>query len=349
MVTRTASGLIAALALAACTPELDDRTFLVSGPRLLAIASSPAEAEPPAKVTLRALYVDPDGERAQGDLEWAFCIARRTLTDQGTVSPECVQPEGEGLVSLGAGTSVEGALPMDSCRLFGPDRPEPKDGEPAGRPVDPDPSGGYYQPVRLFVRDGGEQYSIGATRIACGISGATAEVAADFGKRYRDNENPAVATLSLVRGNEVEVIAPDVPGAKVKPGEKVTLRAAWNACPTAPACGDGICGIDETVQDCAMDCTKPKGCDGSEQYLVFDPAAGALVVKREEIRVSWFATAGELASDVVGRTADEVTTKSDVENTWTAPAKAGEARLWVVIRDDRGGIGWAGYRIQVED
>ena len=352
MVTRARSrsvAAIAALGLAACTPELDDRTFLVTGPRLLAIASSPAEAEPPATVTLRALYVDEDGERTQGELSWAYCTARRTLTDQGTVSPSCLAPDGEGLVPLGAGPSVEGALPMDGCRLFGPDRPEPMDGEPAGRPVDPDPSGGYYQPVRLLVRDGGERYSIGATRIACGISGATAEVAADFGKRYRDNENPAIASLAIVRDGKTEELPPGAGSTPVKPGEKLTLRASWAACPTAPACGDGVCGNDETVQDCAADCTTPKGCTGSEPYLVFDPETRGLLSRREEIRVSWFTTAGEIASDVVGRTVDDVAKSSDVENVWTAPTKPGVARIWLVIRDDRGGIGWEGYRFQVGD
>lgn len=335
-------------ALGGCTPQLEDRSFLVTGPSLLAIASSPAEAEAPAAVTFRALYVDPSGERSAGDLGWSFCVARRALTDEGTVSPACLQPEGQDLVPIGAGASVTGALPMDACRLFGPDPPEPMDGEPAGRPVDPDPSGGYYQPVRLLVRDGGQRVTVGTTRLVCGLADATAEVAADFGKRYRRNESPAIASLSLVRGAAAEVIAPDVVGAKVKPGEKVTLRASWETCPTAPACGDGMCGIDEDVTGCAADCTTPRGCSGAEPYLVFDPTTRELVTRREEIRVSWFATAGEIADDVVGRAADEAG-KSDVENTWTAPAKAGEARLWLVIRDDRGGLGWQGYRVQIGD
>jgi hypothetical protein len=333
---------LAALALG-CAPELEDRSFLVDGPRLLAIASAPAEAAAAEAVTLRALYVDAHGERGAGDLGWAFCVARRALTDEGTVSPDCLAPAGEGLVPLGAGTSVSGALPADACRLFGPDPPEPRDGEPAGRPVDPDPGGGYYQPVRLRVRDGGERYSIGATRLACGLAGATAEVAADFGARYRRNESPALASLALVRGGAVEPLAADT---AVRAGETVTLRAAWEACPTAPACGDGVCGIDEDAAGCAADCATPKGCTGAEPYLVFDPGTRSLVTRREAIRVSWFATAGNLADDVVGRGADEAAT-STVENTWTAPATPGEARLWLVIRDDRGGIGWQGYQVTV--
>lgn len=349
---RRISGVIGALALGvsgvACTPELDDRSFLVSGPSLLAIASTPAEAEAPAEVTYRALYVDPKGDRSTGDLRWAFCTARRALTDEGTVSPDCLQAESADLLQIGAGTSAKGALPMDGCRLFGPDPPEPKDGEPAGRPVDPDRSGGYYQPVRLLLRDGGAQYAIGTTRLACGLADATAEVAADFGKRYRRNESPAIEELAIVRKDASEVIAPDAPGvvaANVKPGEKVTLRASWPACPSDAVCGDGVCGIDEDVQGCAADCTTPKGCSGAEPYLRFDPETRELATQREQIRVSWFATGGELAEDVVGRDATE--TKRQVDNTWTAPAKAGEVRLWLVIRDERGGVGWQAYRVMV--
>lgn len=144
----------------------DDRSFQIIGPRLLAIAATPAEAEPKAQVTFRALYVDPEGERTRGDLAWAFCTARKPLTEQGTVSPECVREDGPELAALGSGAAITGALPDDGCRLFGPDRPAPVAGEPVGRAVDPDPSGGFYQPVRLRVRDSEVPVSmaIGAAR-----------------------------------------------------------------------------------------------------------------------------------------------------------------------------------------
>lgn len=342
--TRLISLGLVVLAVAGCTPDLEDRAFLVDGPRLLAIASTPAEAEPPAAVTLRALYVDENGERDQGDLEWAFCVARRTLTDRGTVSPSCLSPGGEGLVSIGEGTSAQGMLPMDACRLFGPDRPLPADGEPAGRPVDPDPSGGYYQPIRLLVRGGGDGYSIGATRLSCGTSGANAEIAAEYGARHRINENPAITSLSIVRDGRVEPITKDT---KVAAGAEVTLRASFPACPTAPACGDGVCGIDEDATACEQDCKAPKGCAGAEQYVVFDPESRTLATRRESIRISWFATGGKLQDDVVGRAADE--SANEIDNLWVAPTGRGPTRLWLVIRDDRGGIGWVQTILDVEE
>jgi hypothetical protein len=347
MVTRAL--LLAGLgaALLGCTPELDDRSFLVSGPRLLAIAASPAEAAPPAAVSFQALYVDASGARAAGELDWAYCVDRKPLTDDGTVSPSCVQASGDGLVPFGSGPSASGALPQDGCRLFGPDSPQAIGDQPAGRPVDPDPTGGFYQPVRLRVRDGGDTYAIGAARLTCGVGGATQDVAAELSHRYRLNESPAIASLTLVRKTGSVTVTPDASGAQVTRGEEVTLKVTWAACPTTSACGDGVCGIDEDVTGCAGDCAKPKGCTGAEQYVWFDPATRTVAERREAIRIDWFATAGTLGDDTSGRDESEAGS-SEVGNTWTAPDKAGDARLWVVVRDDRGGVGWEGYRIAVE-
>jgi hypothetical protein len=346
MVTRAIPVLWLAAALAGCTPELDDRTFLVSGPRLLAIAPSPAEAAPPAAVTFTALYVDQKGARDVGELAWAYCVARRALTDQGTVSPACLASSGSALVPIGAGASASGPLPMDACQLFGPDLPTPMNGQPSGRPADPDPTGGYYQPVRLAVTDGGERTSIGAARIACGVGDASQAVSTEFTQRYRLNESPAIASLTIGSA----VVPPDgpgaAPGASVSPGETVTLTAAWADCPTKPACGDGVCGVDEDATSCAADCAHPKGCAGSEQYVWVDPSTQEVGTRREAIRVDWFATGGTLADDTSGVAEREATTHH-AANTWTAPSSAGEVRLWLVIRDDRGGVGWEAYRVKV--
>ena len=324
------TAIAASSLLAGCTPELDDRGFSIAGPRLLAIAATPAEAEPRAAVTFRALYVDAQGERSTGDLAWAFCTARKPLTEQGTVSSECVRAGGPDLATLGSGAAVSGALPDEGCRLFGPDRPAPEAGEPVGRAVDPDPSGGFYQPVRLRVSDGGVFTAIGAARLTCGISGATPEQSVDFVKRYRRNENPAIAALAKARAGSSTLITPDAPGAAagatVARGERVTLRASWDACPTG---------------------STPASCAGSEQYVWFDPEARVVSLRREAIRVAWFTTAGALATDSSGVAEDDAA-GSDTDNTWTAPDTAGEARLWLVVRDDRGGVGWQIYRVRVE-
>ena len=346
--------VVACLAGASCKPEIDDRTFLVDAPRILAIAAEPAEGKPGDAVTLTALYVDANGTRSDGPLDWALCRDRKPLTDPGVISPSCLVPlpdstsSASPLVSLGAGLTVMGTLFDDGCRLFGPDPPPPAPGQPQGRPVDPDYTGGYYLPMR--VRDASPQggdYTASRVRIACELAGARQDQFIDFNRHYRSNANPTIASFTMGKdGPDIdEDQGPAGPGFAVHPGATISLHVEWPVCPTAPACGDGICGIDEDADSCADDCTTPKGCGGSEAYLWFD--GSALSHRREAIRVSWFATAGTFQDVHTGR--DEASADDPAsDNTWFAPSTTGDVVLWVVLRDDRGGEGWKSYRLRVE-
>jgi len=60
--------------------------------------------------------------------------------------------------------------------------------------------------------------------------------------------------------------------------------------------------------------------------------------------VSWFVSGGALTSDRTGR--GEAETETFADNVWTTPG-AGPAYLWVVLRDSRGGIAFAGYPISI--
>ncbi|EYF02614.1 hypothetical protein [Chondromyces apiculatus] len=352
----TSGGLLPALLAltptltTACTPELEGRPSELRTPRVLAVQAEPAEAAPRATIALRALHAAPDGAPPP-PIDWAFCVARKPLTEPGTIASTCLSPDDPALAPLGVGTEVQGVLPDDGCRLFGPDRPPPVAGEPAGRAVDPDPTGGFYQPVRLLVQGEPPTYATFGARITCGVASATPAQAAELRTRYRSNHNPEV-TLSWVHDGLDEALPPDMPdtpdappAATLTPGEVVPLRAAWAPCPEVPTCGDGICGVDEDTAACTEDCATPRGCTGAEPYVAFDAEASAVTRRREVILVSWFATAGTLDADRTGRAEGEPETTTD--NTWTAPDTPGEARLWVVIRDDRGGTGWQSYRFTI--
>jgi hypothetical protein len=317
--------LSAALVLAACSPDLVDDTSIVSAPRLIAVRAEPAEAAPGAQVSFHALYADPTGGVAAAPLDWAFCTARRPVSESGPVDPACLVAASDDLVPIGAGNDATGALPAAGCRLFGPDRPDPVPGEPAGRPADADSTGGYYQPVRVLTPDG--QASLVQSRLRCGLPGATAEQAADFRQRSHPNANPTVA-VSLA-GTPLVALEDDATAvATVAPGATITLQAAWPACPAT-----------EPTEE-------PAPCAGSEAYLFFDPVSRSLVVRRESLRVSWLATAGAFASGHTGRSEAEATAAPTTENTWTAPA-SGTVTLWVVLRDDRGGTDWRTYRVAI--
>jgi hypothetical protein len=335
MVTRrtVVLGAITVALAAGCKPDFDDRPSRVLSPRLLAIRAEPAEAPPAGSVTFRALVVG--GATAEA-LSWALCTTRKPLTELGAIDPACLARSAPGLVQLGTGPSATAEIPKDACRLFGPDTPEAKPGEPSGRPVDADSTGGYYLPVRALLAH--DEAATASVRVSCGVSGATAEQLVAFEQRARPNRNPEIA--------EVTVGGASLTGSlRAARGASVVLRVSWSDCPTVPVCGDGVCGVDEDVKACAADCDDRKGCAGAELYGVFDTSRQENAVRREAMRVSWFSDRGEFVADRTGRTESDAATFS--ENTWTAPGDAAPATIWLVLRDDRGGVAWREISVDV--
>ncbi len=351
----------------ACKPNLNDTVSLVSSPQILAVRvgteGGQAEAAPMGTLQFTALYVDPSGPIMPGTINWAICNERKPLADLEPVSPLCLYASGSWFTALGVGNPVSGTVPADACRQFGPDVPEPMPGQPQGRPVDPDVTGGYYQPVRALAPD--DVTVIAETRLSCGLAEASPDEVTAFTQRYHPNTNPLVASLG-VKGAAtpwVPAAAPDGAPNQVPLGQHLDLEVAWVACPLTDIAKDGVCGPDETGTSCqscgsgvivspadccpgpTMDCTHPLGCTGAERYVVFDTASASLVDQREGIAVSWFATGGVFDSDATGRAGSDTQTTS--ENGWQAPAQAGPVILWVVLRDDRGGVGWQTYDIEV--
>jgi hypothetical protein len=348
----------AVLAVYGCKPQIEGRPSLVDGDRVLAVRSEPAEVNPSASVpvplTYRALYVGTDRAPDPAGLDWALCGGRKPLAVTGPIAPACLAKSAKLLTPLGNGESVETTLPKDACRVFGPSPPEPKKGEPPSRPADPDTTGGYYQPARVLATiEGKPDYAVGVTRLDCGLAGATQEQSASYLGQHRPNENPALDSLVIRHDHspEEEVPAADGSGAalQIKPGQALSLRASWAACPKSAACGDDICSPGEDKMSCAPDCDVPQplGCTGSEPYLELDQQTHELLHRREAIRISWFATDGRFEHERTGRAeTDAASVFSD--NSWTAPKTHGEVSLWVVIRDDRGGVGWSAYKLQVQ-
>jgi hypothetical protein len=320
VVVRRALPVISVAALitaGACEPSLDDRTFLVSSPSVLAVRADPAEVLPGGKVTLTTLYVGPSGA-VPGPFDWAFCEDRNPLANLGPVSPTCARRSGAGFIELGTAPTESSSLPADTCRVFGPDVPSAQPNEPPGRPVDPDATGGYYQPVRLAA---GEAIAIGLVRVTCDVPGASPDQIADLTAHDHPNANPQVDAVTSGAGSS---LAMDGAGTNaVAASQHLDLRASWASCdPLAPS------------------------CTGSEGYAFLDPQTHAVVHVREQIRVSWYATGGTFDDDTTGRDATDTTPYTD--DGWTAPATAGTVTLWVVIRDDRGGVGWRSLTLNVK-
>jgi hypothetical protein len=187
------------LLLCGCQGALDQRLDLVDAPRVLAIAANPPEVKPGATTQVSALVVSPAGTIATQPA-WSLCTAPKAPTEDNAVSTACT--DGSGLTT----TTDNVAVPADACQLFGPDVP------PGGfRPRDPDPTGGYYQPVRADAADAG--IAFGFARITCNLPSAPGDVAHDYQMSYAANQTPVLQPL---------VVPP--PAANTD----VTISTSWN-------------------------------------------------------------------------------------------------------------------------
>lgn len=282
------------LTLAACDDALDQRLAILDAPRVLAVTAEPAEGRPGAVVRYAALVAGPDGV-IDAAPRWAFCTAPKPPTEDNAVSTDCVA--GRGLVELGTSATAMGPLPADGCLNFGPD-------VAAGgfRPRDADPTGGFYQPVRLDT-DGLAPLSFALTRITCKLGQTSAAVARRYELEYVANRNPVLepATGLLAAG-------------RAPANSDVELVAQWPA-------------------------------DSAENYLAFDADRQDLVVRREAMRVSWFATDGVLPVDATAVGEDEDATR--IATTWHTPA-AGLVTIVLVLRDSRGGVATQTFALVVE-
>ena len=120
------------------------------------------------------------------------------------------------------------------------------------------------------------------------------------------------------------------------------VRTLWNAGPPWPGEADSPSGRLTPLTDRPAD----EPCGGAEDYTLYDPELRELTTRREAISAAWFATTGTFAEARNGRDGDDTTLS--VTNTWTAAETTGEVWLAVVLRDERGGVGWTDVRLAVD-
>ena len=301
-----------AAALAGCKPDLGDPASLVGEPRILAVRSEPAEVAPDHAVTLQALVATPGGD-ASPAIAWGFCTEPAPLSSNNAVNDGCLTTAA---ALPASGIEVQATIPIDACSVFGPTPPAPLPGQPPRRPHDADVTGGFYQPVRAEASVDGAPLSpgIGLTRITCDLANAPFDIVTAFRARYHANTNPTLVGVTALPPGAAGPGsgAAELPAA-LRPHTQVTLRATWTD-------------------------------DSAETFPVFDPESRTLVDHREAMRVSWFVSGGELASDRTGRS--EAETDSFADDVWTTPGP-GPAYLWVVLRDSRGGMAFSAHAVTI--
>ena len=118
---------------------------------------------------------------------WSLCDAPKPPTVDNAVADGCVA---DAVTPLGDAPEIAATIPMDACRTFGPDVTS------AGfRPRDPDPTGGYYQPIRAAVPS--LDLAFGFTRITCNLANAPGDVAQQYKMTYVANTNPSLTELTI--------------------------------------------------------------------------------------------------------------------------------------------------------
>jgi hypothetical protein len=325
--------VLAAVALAGCKPDLGAPTSLVVGPRILAVRGTPPEAPPGANVMYDALAVTVGGRIVDPALTWSQCHDPKPPAEANAVSTACLdEPDDAGPAAVFAA-----AMPGPACMQYGPlpptlpplspeDMAAGKTQPPPLRPRDPDITGGFYQPVRVRLQsaEGGKtETTFAFERIKCNLANVPIDATRTFNATYTVNNNPLIAALTMdPDGNATSLYArpadgapPDVAvPAPVTAGAAVTLEVTWPP-------------------------------ETAETYPAWDIVSRTLQTRREALRASWFATAGEFTHDRTGRGEDDP--QSTTRNVWTAPTFPGVVHLWIVLRDSRGGLDYAEAGVDV--
>jgi hypothetical protein len=226
LLATTSTGLVCLLALG-CVPTVDEDPSLAIDGQILAVQFEPAEAEPEGTSAASALVAGVSG--ANAGVSFDLCLARKALSDLGPVSPACFAPQSEekDVLHLGRGEAVAFDVPEDACRLFGPQRPSAEPGQPPGRAVDPDATGGYYQPVVARLED----TVLGALRLDCGLPGASQAQVAEYNKSHTPNQNPVAESLEVrIDGGKWQtLLLGEESAVQIPRNASVTFRSKWSA------------------------------------------------------------------------------------------------------------------------
>lgn len=84
-----------------------------------------------------------------------------------------------------------------------------------------------------------------------------------------------------------------------------------------------------------------------ENYVWLPPDATQLESRREGLRISWFVSAGSVATATSARGEHEP--DDDSGNTFNAPADTGSHEVWAIVHDDRGGTAVVHQSIDVRE
>lgn len=115
---------------AACKPNLNDTTSIVTTTTVLAVQSSPAEAPPSTPVSYVALVAGPNGDVHSAPVHWSYCDERNPLSNLGPVAVQCVEPGNSALQPIGSGLNASARSPRWPAPTSDRTRLRPRRGSP---------------------------------------------------------------------------------------------------------------------------------------------------------------------------------------------------------------------------
>jgi hypothetical protein len=330
----------AALALAACTPEFDPASH-VDGLRVLAIRAAPAEIDPAGAATLESLVLRGDFARdpsrqttivhlacvpVPGDAAPTPCVSLANLQDPAATIAAGVRRSCEGAgagapwppVTLAGLESCAGAA-CGPAEVGGAPLPPARLEVPAGfafPAAGPERILGVQAVVLAFALDATPDELVAGSGTTC----PAGDVAANLARLWPAREHVLATKRVVIRGPE----APDAPNRN--PAVDGISTGGLPFDPTGPTTlAPGVRSLSPVAAP---------GPDGQpEVFHELDASGATIEVKAEEWTYSWFSTVGELK--------DLHTHGAETEE-WTASVAPGtRAKVAVVVRDLRGGTGWA--------
>jgi hypothetical protein len=306
--------LLLCVGLVACEEEFKPET-VVEGLRVLGLRATPAELAPGQSASLSALVVDPSRPGRGNTLLWlgcepdplnlgrSLCSDTRALEDPGRFLPS--QPGDGSPPELPEGVSVIGFNDTASypvrADLFRELAPE-----------DPRRRTGTIGQVLLLA-------------IAAEVNplAPREELEALF-ERVRNREIPSLLTLFRLRVSEdTQVNANPVLERLVAGGEPLSTGATLRLHGREPT------PLDVAVPDSALETYTQRLADGQQEQ------------RTEQFIAAWYATAGRFDPE-------RVVLRSGTPQVWLPPdgrptnamPPDRRGRLWVVVRDTRGGTNW---------
>lgn len=361
--------LAALAALSGCTPDFDPASE-VQGLRVLAVRAEPPEVAPaevggaPAEAALETLVAHPDlaadpSRRftvlhlactpTPGDPSPSPCTTLAALEDPSDLiaaldpADACAaEPAGRtGAVTFAglAACGRDGCAPV-SVRLDPADAgsavalPAPVYRLPPGLGFDAYPAGAPERVLGLEVVDVALALDVDpdalapATAVGDACAALVAVVTA-FEESWQARPHVAALKRIRVRG----------PEARNAPNRNPVLAGITAGGAPLPAPGGTPAALAARAQVALLPALPGSYDELRERYVEVDAAGAPVGTRDEEWTFSWFGTTGEL-DDLHTRAPGE-------EQRFTAPAIAGRALLWLVVRDLRGGVAWTAAEVEV--